>query len=672
MKQIFTLALILVMGHLAGFAQMGINTDASNPDTSAMLDIKSTTKGILVPRMTSIQRAAIKGPAKGLLVYDSTTTSFWYHNGVTWNELTAGASGWNLTGNSNLNPGNNFIGTRDNEPLIFKVNNTIAGKLDSLANASYGLGALTANTAGHNLVAIGDSALYNQTANPNGKYENTAVGSKALFSNTSGYGNTAVGFMSLYTNGTGAITANDEGTQNTAVGDYAMHANTKGLYNTAVGFRSMEVNTSGYFNAAFGWGTLGANTTGINNTAIGLAAMSYNTTGSLNTALGSRALQNNTVGYSNIAIGGSALYNNIAANNLIGIGDSTLFNQQTNRLGFYGNIAIGTKSLYANTTGTNNTATGYNSLVANTTGVGNTALGSFALRVNATGERNTSIGSNTLNTNTAGTYLTAMGYGATASVDNLTNATAIGANATVAQSNSVVLGSIAGQNNATASTNVGIGIAAPLAPLHIHSANTDNYYNAKSLYLDDANSLPSIHFQGSGAYSTRFWNITLEPSTPTSGDNAGIPTTSLVLSNNFAYPQVRFENGLTQFLGDVDMYDDATVQGTLHLHNSINYSDARLKEDIEPLQNVLPDVLKLNGYTYHWKNHKDTTEQIGVLAQEVQKIFPELVQADNKGILGVNYIQLVPVLLTAIKEQQKEIDQLREKIEKIETMLKGK
>lgn len=326
------------------------------------------------------------------------------------------------------------------------------------------------------------------------------------------------------------------------------------------------------------------------------------------------------------------------------------------------------RALFGNISGTNNTATGYGALTANISGFGNTAHGSNALAQNTTGNHNTAFGSQALASNVTGTYITAIGYGVSTTQDGLTNATAIGANATVAQSNSVILGSIAGQNGASVSANVGIGVAAPLAPLHIHSANADNWSNAKTLYLDDANSLPSIHFQGSGAYSARWWNMTLEPYTSGTGNAA----TAIVFSNNAGYPQVRFEQGLTQFAGKVTIADDATVQGTLHLSGAINYSDVRLKKDIKPLPNVLPDVLKLNGYTYYWKANKDTTQQIGVLAQEVQKVFPQLVRVDDKGILGVNYVQLVPVLLTAIKEQQKEIDELREKIEKIETMVKGK
>jgi Chaperone of endosialidase len=641
MKRIFYLSVLFLLCHATGFAQVGINKDGSTPDSSAMLDIKSTSQGILIPRMTSTQRATIKNPAKGLLVYDSSTTTFWFHNGVAWTELTAGAggsgSGWSLNGNSNLNPGSNFIGTTDKEPLVFKVNNMTAGRLDTTSNVSYGVGALAADSA-----------------------------------NTSIYGNTAIGAMALYINGTGANTALDQATRNTAVGAHAMYANTTGLYNTAVGFTSLAANTSGYFNTALGYGTLGANVGGQNNTAVGLASLAYNTIGTFNTALGTRSLQNNTTGHSNIAIGSWALYNNTGGSNLIAIGDSALMNQEPNRFGYIGNIAIGTMALYANLTGTNNTATGYQALSANTSGFGNTAYGSNVLLGNTTGNHNTAVGSQTMTTAATSTYMTALGYGVSTTQDNLTNATAIGANAFVGQSNSMVLGSINGQNGASSSVNVGIGTAAPLAPLHIHSSNADNWHNAKTLYLDDDISVPTIRFQGSGAYANRFWNITLEPYTPTSGDNAGIPGTSLVLSNDEDYPNVRFEQGITQFLGDIHGYGDATIEGTLHLSNSISYSDIRLKKDIQPLHNALSDVLRLNGYTYYWKNNKDTSEQIGVLAQEVQKVYPQLVEADNKGILGVNYQALIPVLLTAIKEQQNQIDELTKRVDRIEAMMKGK
>jgi len=636
MRKILFLLFAVLLIHTAAQAQIGLNTDGSNPDSSAMLDIKSTAKGVLVPRLTTTQRTAIKSPAKGLLVYDSTTTSFWFHNGTAWSEITTGANGWNLTGNSNLSPTNNFIGTTDKEPLVFKVNNAVSGRLDTGTNVSYGAGTLSGNL---------------------------------------GRGNTAIGNRALNTNGVGANVSADEGTANTAVGNGALSANTKGLYNTAIGYATLANNTTGYFNSSLGYGALGANVGGTNNTAIGLVALNANTSGAFNTALGSRAMQNNISGHSNIAIGSSAMYNSGYANGMIAIGDSSLYNQSVNKSGYYGNIAIGNLALYANGSGTNNTATGYSSMTANSSGFGNTGSGAYTLSTNTTGHHNTAFGAYGLNTNITGTYNTALGYGATTATDGLTNATAIGANATVGQSNSIVLGQIRGQNGASANTAVGIGTNTPLAPLHIHSNRTDYYMGGATLFLDDSISRPAIQFQGSGAYSKKWWKMILE----TFIDEYGSPATNLVFADQNQYPWVRFEAGGVQFYGDAQISGDCEVDGTLKLYNSISYSDINLKEDIRTLDNVLPKLQQLSGYSYYWKNKKDSTRQLGVIAQEVQKVFPELVKADKKGILGVNYNGLIPVLITAVKEQQTQIneqqtqiDELKSRMDKLEAILKSK
>jgi hypothetical protein len=99
--------------------------------------------------------------------------------------------------------------------------------------------------------------------------------------------------------------------------------------------------------------------------------------------------------------------------------------------------------------------------------------------------------------------------------------------------------------------------------------------------------------------------------------------------------------------------------GNLTVNGVYNSSDARLKKDIIPLQNSLQKIIQLNGYTYHWKNEQSGNSlQTGVLAQEVQKLFPQLVAEDNKGMLSVNYSGLIPVMIESIKEQQKQIDAL--------------
>jgi len=94
---------------------VAINTDASLADPSAILDVKSSSKGMLVPRMTSAERTGILDPAVGLLVYDNETASFWYYKTVGWTELVGGGNGtnyWNENGTNiyNNNTGNVGIG----------------------------------------------------------------------------------------------------------------------------------------------------------------------------------------------------------------------------------------------------------------------------------------------------------------------------------------------------------------------------------------------------------------------------------------------------------------------------------------------------------------------------------------------------------------------------------
>src|SRR5262249_31655878 len=109
-------------------AQQGvaITSDGTSPDNSAMLDIKSTTKGVLVPRMTAAQRIAIANPATGLLVYQagSLTDGFYFYNGNSWLALytpPSSVTGWTTTGNLGTDSTIHFIGTVDQQPLIGKV-----------------------------------------------------------------------------------------------------------------------------------------------------------------------------------------------------------------------------------------------------------------------------------------------------------------------------------------------------------------------------------------------------------------------------------------------------------------------------------------------------------------------------------------------------------------------
>jgi hypothetical protein len=110
MRLLLSALFVLIFG-LAN-AQIAINTNGSSPHPSAMLDVQSYTRGVLVPRMTTYQRTIIKNPATGLLVFDSETSTFWFYNGTTWVEIKAASSPWLPDYNGiYYNSGNVGIGT---------------------------------------------------------------------------------------------------------------------------------------------------------------------------------------------------------------------------------------------------------------------------------------------------------------------------------------------------------------------------------------------------------------------------------------------------------------------------------------------------------------------------------------------------------------------------------
>ncbi len=100
---------------------------------------------------------------------------------------------------------------------------------------------------------------------------------------------------------------------------------------------------------------------------------------------------------------------------------------------------------------------------------------------------------------------------------------------------------------------------------------------------------------------------------------------------------------------------------------TINTSDRRLKTNIINLNYGLKEVLAFQPVSYNWKKTPDTDKQLGLIAQDVRKIVPEVVKGDeSKENLGMNYTELIPVLINAIKEQQKEIDDLKVMVKKLQ------
>jgi uncharacterized coiled-coil protein SlyX len=179
---------------------------------------------------------------------------------------------------------------------------------------------------------------------PDGGYPNgnTAEGSGALFSLTSGSDNTANGFEALSHNTTGG--------NNTANGFAALSSNTTGGGNTATGLEALAHNTTASGNTATGLAALFNNTTGGDNTANGFGALNFNKTGINNTANGFEALFSNTTGSRNMADGDGALFANTTGGHNVAVGNATLFK---NKVGNY-NIDLGYSAGWNLTTGNNN------------------------------------------------------------------------------------------------------------------------------------------------------------------------------------------------------------------------------------------------------------------------------------------------------------------------------
>ena len=122
---------------------------------------------------------------------------------------------------------------------------------------------------------------------------------------------------------------------------------------------------------------------------------------------------------------------------------------------------------------------------------------------------------------------------------------------------------------------------------------------------------------------------------------------------------VRFRRSGTD-VGNINNSGNLTMNG-----NVTAYSDITLKKDIEVIPNALDKVLQISGVTYNRIDIEDEPRHSGVIAQEVEKVLPEVVQTNEDGIKSVAYGNMVGLLIEAIKEQQEQIDILKEEIEEL-------
>lgn len=514
MKKLFFVLMVYVIPTQFLSAQnVGIGT--VSPNSSALLDIQSSNKGLLIPRVTTAQMNSIASPAKGLFVLDTTTNQLMINMGTAivpnWQSIVIG-SGWGLKGNSGTVPFANFIGTTDASPLVFKTKNYVAGVIDT-NNVFWGIGPGAFVTSGIANTAIGQSSFYLDTSgsfntvignasmqqNRTGSF-NTSAGNSSLFNNRTGNYNVAVGNEAMWRNrkgnanvamGTGALWSDTSVSNVVAIGDSALFSQIAfpgGGLNTAVGSKSMFSTIDGYANTAVGNRTLYSNTTGSGNTAYGDNSLFNNTTAWNNAAYGNYSLQENTTGDNNVAIGPGAMQYNKTGTNNTALGLYSLASYAASRGASY-NTALGAYALFFDSSGVNNIATGYQALFLNTRGSYNSALGTQSLFNHQRGNGNTAVGFQSLYSDTAGSLNTAIGqysmYWQTGI--NATN-TAVGTysmynNKTGTSNAAVGLGTL--YSNISGSGNAAIGEDA-LRYCSSCSVNTAIGYRA--LYLDTVGS----------------------------------------------------------------------------------------------------------------------------------------------------------------------------------------
>jgi hypothetical protein len=290
-----------------------------------------------------------------------------------------------------------------------------------------------------------------------------------------------------------------------------------------------------------------------------------------------------------------------------------------------GSTAVGAQALKENTTGEHNTALGFQSLQLNQTGKENTASGNEALKSNTTGNWNTATGNLALHLSRRASANTATGNRALYRTLSGSRNTATGASAlerNTRGSFNTAMGTEALRNNINGSRNTAVGFAAG-------SRNT----GSRNVFLG---------FQaGNDATYRNQSNTLVIANGPTLNDE--------LISGSFSEHVVDI-NGQLNVQGELTTVS-MNIDGMLNAQSVAMNSDARLKKDIQPLTHALDSILQLQGKTYRWKedHHK---QDIGLIAQEVEQVFPELVTEDANGFKAIAYSRLTAVLIEAIKEQQ--------------------
>lgn len=394
------------------------------------------------------------------------------------------------------------------------------------------------------------------------------------------------------------------------------------------------------------------------NTAVGASALAANTTGARNTALGNLALAGNTTTtYSDAtAIGYNALYQG-------GGGKST---------------AIGAGALSGElAAGGTNTAVGYNALTSDTSGGSNVGIGAWALQANTTASNNTAVGYQAMYSTTTGGYSTAVGVGALYSHTTAGDNAAFGRNAlySTTGAGNTAIGEGSGYLITSGAKNTILGrYSGNQGGLDIRTAN--NY-----IVLSDGDGNPRGIFNSTGG----LWvgNTTRQ----STSNSSFIQTTVSDWTANF-----QCNGSSAQNLGVLIYYSASAPNGTgnsflqcsdssatraeirsngglaNYSANNVNLSDERTKTDIQDAGNYLAKICAIPVRTFKYKDQTDDELNLGVIAQEVEAVAPELVDVSGFGetpedgvpLKAIYQTDLQYALMKALQELKAEFDAYKE------------
>jgi len=465
---------------------------------------------------------------------------------------------------------------------------------------------------------------------------NSTLGFQSGLNLTTGDNNVFVGYKSGLWNSIGSDNIfigsesgyhNISGDYNILLGNWSGYDNTTGWGNIMLGDHAGTSNTTGYQNVILGDLAGFTNNEGAQNVFIGASSGYFNTLGSYNSFVGAEVGKNNTEGDYNTFFGYQAGYSSGLSSYSTSIGYKAGYSLSNWQAGTYVGYEAGVKS-----TGRQNTFVGSSAGQAFTTGADNVSIGAGSGSSNdspvvipATGSRNAYVG-----------YFT--GYKSAGATDNVLIGAQDPFGAThITGSYNVYLGVNAGNLSSTASRNVFIGYSAGL-----------NETGSDKLYIQNSSSTSPLIWGDFNTKSLRFNGNTSINSTPNS-----LYALQVNLDLNDTYGLVVFGPAFC----------------TTGLWAG---SDIKLKKNIVPLSNSLKNILAMNGVNFDWRVDEfpnmgfTKTRQIGLIAQEVELLFPELVSEGPDGFKSVDYSKLTPVLIEAVKEQQKQIDSQNKRIEELE------